>query len=147
MSGRLLGIARKSVRRGPIERLDSVRITPERGVEGDRIGASATRRKVTILRAEDWADACRDVGVALDWTARRANLLVEGLPSFEDGIGRRLRIGSAVLEINGETEPCSRMFEAHIGLPDALTPHWRGGACCHVVMAGCVSLGDEAGFL
>ena len=36
--GQIAGIARHSERRGPIERLTSVRVSPEFGVEGDRNG-------------------------------------------------------------------------------------------------------------
>jgi hypothetical protein len=46
--GRLAGIARHAERRGPIEVLESVRITPEAGVEGDRNGVK-DRRQVSLI--------------------------------------------------------------------------------------------------
>ncbi len=143
MTGELRGIAFKRVRRGAVETAVQTHISMEAGVAQDRLGALSKRRQVTVLRAEDWADACADVGVELPWTARRANLLVAGLPSFKGKIGWQIHIGDVVLEITGETDPCSRMGEVHIALPDALTSHWRGGATCRVLSGGEIAVGDK----
>jgi MOSC domain-containing protein YiiM len=141
--GSLRGIAFKRTRRGVVETAAHARITVAGGVAGDRIGKSSKRRQITVLRTEDWAAAVAEIGIDLFWTARRANLLVEGLPSFVGRTGQHLHIGACVLEITGETDPCSRMGEVHIALPDALTPHWRGGATCTVLADGDVAVGDD----
>jgi MOSC domain-containing protein YiiM len=140
----LRGIAFKRTRRGVVETCDAAHVSLEGGVDGDRIGSTSKRRQVTLLRAEDWADVCNEIGAQLPWTARRANLRVEGLPSFEGQTGRKVQIGACVLEITGETDPCSRMSEVHTGLEAALTPHWRGGATATVLQAGDIKVGDEA---
>jgi len=140
--GQIVGIARHSERRGPIEQLTSVRVSPEFGVEGDRNGGKQ-RRQVSLLEAEDWAQAMREVGGDLPWWERRANLLVEGidLPQRE---GVRLRIGEdVVLEVKVEIDPCDRMEELHPGLRQALTVDWRGGAGAQVISGGTVSVGDQ----
>lgn len=140
--GRIAGIARHGERRGPIEQLNSVRLSPEFGVEGDRNGAKQ-RRQVSLIEAEDWADAMREIGGDLPWWARRANLLVEGfdVPQCE---GVRLRIGNdVVIEVKTEIDPCDRMEELHAGLRQALAPDWRGGAGAQVIVGGTVSIGDE----
>jgi MOSC domain-containing protein YiiM len=137
--GRLLGIARKAVRAGAVELLESAAVTLAGGVEGDRIGKISKGRQVTVLRAEDWAAACAEIGADLPWTARRANLLIEGLElPFTQA---RLLIGDLVLSITGETEPCSRMYTPHIGLPDALL-RGRGGRTCRVLSPGKIRVGD-----
>jgi MOSC domain-containing protein YiiM len=146
MAGVLIGIARKSLRRGPVETLDASEISVALGIEGDRIGSSSTRRKVTVLRAEDWAATCAEIQAELPWTTRRANLLVEGLPLLVNMRQRILRIGGVILQITGETEPCSRMGEAHIALPDALSKAWRGGVTCQVNAGGRVCLNDPVIF-
>jgi MOSC domain-containing protein YiiM len=143
MPASLRGIAYKAVRRGEMILVPHAFVGVLVGVKGDRIGATSKRRQVTLLRAEDWADAVAEIGVDLPWTARRANLLVEGLPRFEGQTGQRLRIGTCVLEITGETDPCSRMVEVHSGLQTALMPHWRGGALCTVIGDGDIALGDD----
>jgi MOSC domain-containing protein YiiM len=141
--GVLRGIAFKRTRRGVVETVAQVCISVEAGVAGDRIGRTSKRRQVTVLRSEDWADAVTDVGTDLPWTARRANLLVEGLPSFKGRTGQQLKIGACILRITGETDPCSRMGEIHIALPDALVPNWRGGATCTVIADGDVAVDDD----
>ncbi len=115
-------------------------MTVEAGLEGDLRGRPG-RRQITILAREAWEQACAELGQALDWTVRRANLLVEGL-DFADSTGSQLSIGpSVVLEITGETEPCRRM-EIHSGLRAALAPGWRGGVTCRVVRGGLIRAGD-----
>ena len=140
--GQIAGIARHSERRGPIEQLTSVRVSPEFGVEGDRNGGKL-KRQVSLLEAEDWAAAMDEVGASLPWWERRANLLVEGfdLPQRD---GARLRIGKdVVLEVTVEIDPCDRMEELQPGLRQALAPDWRGGAGARVISGGTVSVGDQ----
>jgi MOSC domain-containing protein YiiM len=142
MRGILRGIAFKRARRGAVETPAQSHISVASGVAEDRLGSVSKRRQVTVLRAEDWAAACAELGTTLPWTARRANLLVENLPSFKGKIGEQLRIGTCVMEITGETDPCSRMDEIHLGLQAALAD-WRGGATCRVLFDGDIAEGDE----
>jgi MOSC domain-containing protein YiiM len=140
--GQIAGIARHSERRGPIETLTSVRVSPEFGVEGDRNGGKE-KRQVSLLEAGDWAAAMSETGGDLPWWERRANFLVDGLDLPQrDGV--RLRIGEdVVLEVRAEIDPCDRMEELQPGLRQALTPDWRGGAGAKVISGGTVSVGDE----
>ncbi len=138
--GRLLGIAQRAKPFAPMEELAAADISLERGVGRDSRGRQR-KRQVTVLAREDWEAACAVAGAELPWTTRRANLLVEGV-ALEATQGRRLRVGAALLEVTAETEPCSRMDDAHAGLRAALAPHWRGGASCRVVEAGVVKPGD-----
>jgi MOSC domain-containing protein YiiM len=143
MTGYLRGIAFKRTRRGAMETAAHSNISVTKGVANDRLGSTSKRRQVTVLRAEDWAAACAELGVDLPWTSRRANLLVEGLPSFKGKTGEQLRIGSCVLEITGECDPCSRMDEVCNGLQAVLAVDWRGGATCRVLFEGDVAIGNE----
>jgi MOSC domain-containing protein YiiM len=143
-TGTLLAIAIKSAPREPMITLPEVEITTDGGLAGDSRGASR-RRQVTIIAREAWERACDTLGADVPWTARRANLIVEGF-DFENSEGRVLRIGPVRLEITGETLPCPRMDEAHPGLLEALTPEWRGGVTTSVLSAGIVRPGDAAGW-
>ena len=148
MSGRLIGIARRPARHAPMETVDEIDISLERGVEGDHKGAKFKRRAVTILAREDWETALADLAASggearpLDWTARRANLLVEGV-RLPRAIGATLRIGPVLLEVTYPTTPCARMDEAREGLRRALHPEWRGGVTCQVLEGGRVAIGDR----
>ena len=102
-----------------------------------RLGAEAE----TFLRANPdvqsfqiiWTDLC---GVIRGKVLRRD----EVVPAWNDG--RFLPISALVLDITGQTNPCSRMEEAHKGLLSALHPHWRGGVTCRVREGGAIRLGD-----
>ena len=100
---------------------------------------------MTLLAREAWEAALAELaktGNAADlaWTARRANLLVEGVE-----LPRAL--GAAVLEITYSTTPCKRMDEAREGLMRALYPQWRGGVTCQVLEGGRVAIGDPVAVL
>ena len=116
-------------------------ISKEQGVTGDTRGRPGPRQ-VTVMSAESWRDACSDLEMQLDWTTRRANLLIDGI-DLRESEGKVLHIGADVeLLITGELDPCGRMDEACPGLRKALIPHWRGGVMCRVLVAGDVGLGN-----
>lgn len=98
-------------------------------------------REVTLLAREAWEAATVCVGRALPAHTRRANLVVCGLP-LAAAIGRRLRVGGAVLRICGVTDPCARMDEAAAGLRAALEPECRGGVFGTVEVGGTLAVGD-----
>jgi MOSC domain-containing protein YiiM len=142
MSGRLIGIAWRPGRRAPMQVVDSIEISLEAGVVGDHKGAKYKRRAVTILAREDWQAVLGVLGdQSLDWTERRANLLVEGV-RLPRALGATLRIGPVLLEVTYPTTPCARMDEAREGLRKALHPEWRGGVTCKVLEGGRVAIGD-----
>src|SRR5262245_61757057 len=120
--GHLLAIARAPVKRGALIPLFEAMVGVETGVAGDARGAK-TGRQVTVVFREGWEAACRELGVDLPWTTRRANLYIEGVPVPREG--RRLVIGPLVLEVTQEGRP-SRL---------ACGAHARGAR--RVLLAGC----------
>jgi len=143
-TAQLLGIAIKPNRLQPMQELTAVELSIKLGLVGDSRGKPGPRQ-VTLLSQVAWRAACTDLGVDLPWTTRRANLLVDNLPLFQSS-GSRILIGEAVLEITGETDPCSRMEKAQPGLFEALRRDWRGGVCCRVVHGGLLALGMAVDF-
>jgi MOSC domain-containing protein YiiM len=124
-----------------MEELAEAALTPERGVAGDFRGRPG-RRQVVILSAEDWALAQAELGgEPSPWTVRRANLLVSGLALAREP-GARLRIGTALVELTGECDPCERMDAQRAGLRRALEPDWRGGRTARVIEGGVLRVGD-----
>jgi len=140
--GKLIGIAIKKDRGSGMVQLQRATVSTETGVEYDRRGKPG-RRQVTVVAKESWDDACEDLQAEVEWTARRANLFIEGIPLIHS-TGKTLHIGEVVLEISGETTPCKRMDELHHGLMKALEPNWRGGVICKVINGGDIKLGDKA---
>ena len=146
--GQLSGIARHDRPRGPMEELSRVLVTRANGVAGDVRGTARAgkrpRRQISLIEVESWNAAIDELGgEALPWSARRANLLVEGTslprePGAVIGIGKSLRI-----EVTMECDPCKRMDEIRPGLKDALAPDWRGGVLGTVLEDGEIAVGDE----
>jgi MOSC domain-containing protein YiiM len=125
-----------------------------RGIEGnaDRGG----RRQVTMIDAARWLalmtelhlrhDASADhVGSTPDPRERRANLLLEAI-DLTGSRGQRLRVGSVLLKVNGETRPCERMDEVLPGLQQAMRAAWGGGAYAEVVEGGEIAIDDPVGW-
>jgi MOSC domain-containing protein YiiM len=98
------------------------------------------RRQVTLIECRAWDAAVEQVGVAVEPSARRANLLISGL-SLTGSRGRTLRVGRCELRIHGETRPCERMDEAQPGLQAALGVPWRGGAFAEVLSDAEIEVG------
>ncbi len=138
--GTLLAIGTKDYSRGPMKQHERAVISQANGVEDDFRGSNSGRN-VVVLTREGWDAACRELGQSLDWTARRANLFVEGV-NLTGQTGVRLRIGEVVLEVTGECDPCERMESAASGLCAALEPDWRAGVTCVVVSEGTIAPGD-----
>ncbi|MGE0609765.1 MAG: MOSC domain-containing protein [Pirellulales bacterium] len=139
-SARILAIALRSPQRGPMREVPSAVAVPDKGLEGD--GHVSPERGITLLSRERWADATAELGVELPWQTRRANLLVQGI-DLAAAIGGTLRLGEAVLRIEGETDPCMVMDRAHYGLKAALTPNCRGGVHGRVIQGGRIAVGDD----
>ncbi|MBW6525289.1 MOSC domain-containing protein [Sphingomonas sp. RHCKR7] len=141
----LLGIARHARSRAPVETVTHAEVSPAGGIHGDFRGAmrgQPYKRQVTLIERGDWEAAMRQVGHSIDWSERRANLLVDGV-DLPQRPGARVRIGAdVVLEITRECDPCERMEALAPGLREALTPDWRGGACAMVIQGGTIAVGD-----
>jgi MOSC domain-containing protein YiiM len=142
-AGQLRAIWVKRFKKGPMDPRDAAILVAGQGLLGN--ANKGGRRQVILLEEEAWADALAEIpnlGVHLDPSTRRANLLVSGFP-LEGTRGRILRIGPTRLRIWSECTPCYQMDEACAGLQAALRPHWRAGACAEVIEGGEIRVGDE----
>lgn len=137
--GKLVAIAKRSQKKGPMCLLEKASVSQDGGVN-DSYGDKPDKRKVTILRSESWSEVCAEVD-NIDWIFRRANLLTEGLEHCDPGT--RISIGEVVLEVTGETKPCSRMDEIRPGLQEVLAPSCRGGMTCKVIQPGLIEPGND----
>ncbi len=139
MSGHLRAIYLKRFKGGPMDSPDAALLIAGKGLACN--ANQGGRRQVILLAEEAWADATAELGMDLDPSTRRANLLVSGI-RLENTRGRILRLGPSRLRIWFECAPCYQMDEAWPGLQDALRPCWRGGACAEVIEGGEIRVGD-----
>jgi MOSC domain-containing protein YiiM len=139
--GEIVKLWIKRARGGPMDSVANADLVAGRGIVGN--ANQGGRRHVTIVDERGWSDAQRDVGVDVDPSARRANVLVRGL-DLENSRGKLLRLGSALIRLYGETRPCELMDEMQPGLRAALRPHWRAGAYGEILESGTIRVGDRA---
>lgn len=142
VKGKILGIATREKTRAIMDEHTSAPITFENGVGQDSRGKKRNKRQVTILTNENWHSTCKELGSEIPWTTRRANILIEGI-ELKDKTGCQLKIGTAIVEITGELEPCNRMDEQFEGLTKILSSDWRGGVTCKLIQEGEIHLNDE----
>ena len=142
--GRLLGIARRPAKRGPMDVTDAAAIFKDTGLEGER-RSKPGKRQVTVLTREGWEAAVASLGADLPWTTRRANVLIDA-PTLETLIGHTVRLGHVRIEVLAETDPCHIMDRQHPGLRHALEPDCRGGIYGRILCDGAIAIGDELRF-
>ena len=139
--GEVVTIWLKRFKRGPMDRVLFAEAVPGRGLAGN--ANQGGKRQITLIDETRWADACRQLGIDVDPSARRANVMLRGIDLL-DSRGRTLRIGPAVVRIYNETRPCEQMDDAQQGLRNALRPEWRAGAYGEIVEGGVIRIGDTA---
>lgn len=126
-----------------MEKLQAATISTELGLVGDCKGSRFPERQITILAIEDWKAALASLGgVDLDWSVRRANLLVSDI-KLPRGRGSQIAIGKVIVEVRDQTSPCQQMENAKAGLRKALSGYWRGGVSCRVITGGDIKIGDS----
>jgi len=138
-SGELTGIAVRSKSRAPMQECLVAEATTDSGIAGDFRGKG--KRPVTLMSEELWAEVEAELGMSLQWTLRRINLLIRGL-DFSALHGCTLEVGSAQLIVRGTTPPCGRMDEQVPGLTKALGSD-RGGLWATVTRPSTIQVGDR----
>lgn len=144
---KLIGIATHPSSKDQITTHDSISVSIESGLKNDFQGQKNSNTAITLLSLKNWLTACKECDCEIDWTERRANLLIDDIEFNDEMIGQQLQIGEILLEITKETDPCARMEALQTGLKQALTPNWRGGARCRVLRAGKIQLDDNVTLL
>ncbi|HEX7708044.1 MAG TPA: MOSC domain-containing protein [Thermoanaerobaculia bacterium] len=139
--GEIAAIWLKRFKGGPMDRVASAVAVEGRGLAGN--ANQGGKRQVTIIDEGRWREAQQEIGVVIDPSARRANVMVRGI-ELDDSGGRFLRLGECVIKIYNQTRPCEQMDEAHEGLRAALSSRWRGGVYGEVVAGGNLAVGDGA---
>ena len=139
--GEIAAIWIKRFKRGPMDAVGAAEAVAGRGLEGN--ANQGGKRQITLIDEGRWREAQEEVGVDVDPSARRANVMLRGIDLERTG-GRLLRLGECVVRIYGETRPCEQMEEAQAGLRAALSPRWRAGAYGEIVTGGTLRVGDAA---
>jgi MOSC domain-containing protein YiiM len=139
--GEILWIGVRPERRQPMLPLADAAMSPDTGLGGDRYSSRTSRsRQVTLIGAENLSAIASYLGRgALDPALLRRNILVRGINLLALK-GRRIRLGSAILEVTGECQPCSRMEEV-LGQGGYNAMRGQGGITARVIAAGQATIG------
>lgn len=130
--------------RQPIEPRDEVTVAIGTGVDGDYHSKKKPggERQVTLIQAEHFAVIAANTGRdSVIPELLRRNIVVSGI-ELAPLIGRRFRIGEALLEGTGPCTPCSRMDE-NLGAGGRLAMSGLGGLTTIVIEAGRIRVGDS----
>ncbi len=136
--GRLDWIGLRLARREAVISQNSIFID-ENGLVGDH--ASGGKRAVTLIQQEHLQVIASLAGLECVQPGQlRRNLMVSGVNLYALRKSR-IKVGQAVLQIEGPCPPCSRM-EEELGLGGYNAMRGHGGWYASVVAPGNVSLGD-----
>ena len=138
-NGRVTWIGLRRSRREPMDVVSKAMAHPG-GLEGDH--APEGKRAVTLFQAEHLPVIAALLGRDLIEPDRlRRNILVEGL-NLLGARHKKLKLGEAILHIEGPCPPCSRMEEA-LGHGGYTAVRGHGGVYASVVQGGRIAIGDR----
>jgi MOSC domain-containing protein YiiM len=142
-AGRLVSIHIARTAGAAPEPRAEVRAVPGGGLEGDRHAKSPPGkgwlREVTLISAEALDDLAQR-GLGLPAGASRRQLVTRGV-DLDALIGRRFRVGSALLQGTKTCAPCDHLEAlTRPGVRAAL--EGRGGLCARILEGGTLRVGD-----
>ena len=133
---------------GALTAVESVEAVADRGLTGDRYfqgGGTFSKGKpdqqVTLIEAEALEAAKHGYDVVITPAESRRNLLTRGVP-LNHLVGKRFRVGGAVIEGIRLCEPCGHL-EKLTGKEAIKALRHRGGLRARIVEGGTISAGDE----
>lgn len=141
-TGRVVWLGAAPAPRAPLVPLPEAELAPRRGILADHhTGGRTGKRQVTLIQAEHLPAVAALVGrAAVEPGLLRRNVVVAGL-NLLALVGRRFRVGSALLEGTGPCEPCARM-EENLGPGGWNAMQGHGGITARVLEGGRVRPGD-----
>jgi hypothetical protein len=118
MSGRIVGIYTTAVAGAPMQSLPSATIEPGKGLLGDRYAAGAGTfsktpvikpdAEITLIEDEEVSRFNEMQGLSVAAGDLRRNIVSQGI-RLNDLVGRRFRVGDALLEGMRLCEPCAHL--------------------------------------
>ena len=140
--GKVLWIGLRPQRQRPMKVVDVVEAAVDQGIIGDHYPSKpGGKRQVTLIQAEhiDTVAAC--LGQAsIDPSLLRRNIVVHGINLLALK-NKSFSIGTAILEMTGLCQPCSRM-EQNLGAGGYNAMRGHGGITARVIRTGQIRVGD-----
>lgn len=140
-SGTVEWISFRPEKRGEIEVVNEISVSPEKGIVGDHYNGKNRKRQVTLIQAEHIEAVAKFLKKdKIDPRLLRRNIVVAGinLLALNDA---EFSIGTARLKMTGPCHPCSRM-EQNLGEGGYNAMRGHGGITCEVIEVGTIKVGD-----
>src|ERR1700722_13350854 len=131
---RVMHLFRAPKRREPMEELQEARALEDVGLDGCAHARPQGKRQVLLMDRETLESFELAPGIA------RENVTTQGLDVNGLGIGKRLQIGDAELQVSAVCDPCEQIEALRPGLQAAM--QGRRGMLCRVVRGGLLKRGD-----
>jgi MOSC domain-containing protein YiiM len=144
MEAEVLALFTAPARGAPMIARGAVSAVADGGLEGDRYMRVKNRHtahyQVTLVESEAIGAFVRDTGLALALDGPRRNIVTAGI-RLNGLVGKRFRVGDALLEGAELCEPCTLFARrTHREVVKALAG--RGGLRARVVEGGRIAIGD-----
>jgi len=132
----------RPARKAPMNCVQTIKATPELGLEGDRYSGTSRSRQVTLIQAEH-LDVLESVlnCPSIQPELLRRNVLVRGINLLALK-NKNIQLGSIVMRVTGLCHPCSRM-ETLLGPGGYNAMRGHGGITASVIASGQMRVGDE----
>jgi len=132
-------------RGAPMKRLDDAYAIAGEGLSGDRYAEAANRpsasHEVTLIEAEHIDAFARELRITFTPEMPRRNIVTAEV-SLNDLLGKRFRVGDAVLEGLELCEPC-RLFARRTHRAVRTFFVGKGGLRARIVTGGRIRVGDK----
>ncbi len=141
-TGTLTWIGIRPEKKMPLQSLDSVDVSVERGLEGDHFSAKKSKKRQITLIQHEHLDAVAEIlgQDEISPLLTRRNLVVKGI-NLLSLRNMKFNIGEVELEATGYCHPCSRM-EENLGPGGYNAMRGHGGITAKVIKSGTIHLGD-----
>ncbi len=137
----VVSIHRVAARNGRAVALEEARFVADFGLVGDWRSRSRRGRQISLVEAEAMEAMALVLGVeGIPPGASRRQVLVRGI-ALGEAIGRRLRLGEIVVQVDEPCTPCANM-DRQMGAGARLAMAGCGGVVGRVVEGGLVRPGD-----
>jgi MOSC domain-containing protein YiiM len=137
----VISIHRVNRRDAPAEGLAAAAFAADVGLEGDWRSRRGGGRQITLIEAEALEAVAATLGLpTIPPGASRRQVVVRGI-ALNDTIGKRLRIGPLLVQVDDRCDPCPNM-EMKIGRGAQQAMLDRGGVCGRIIEGGTLRPGD-----
>ena len=141
-AGRVEWIGIRPKRDAPIIEKESVQVSFDGGLAGDRFsGGKGSKRQVTLIQAEHLEAVASMMHLEeVEPSLLRRNIVVSGvnLLALKD---KTFRVGDVTLKHTGPCQPCSKM-ERNLGPGGYNAMRGHGGITATVIEEGTIKIGD-----